>query len=187
MFLRGLRVSRPIRRLGCALLALPFLLPLLAEIIHLFASARAVSHQSMCISNVKRIDLGAWQYSADWDETFPPSSQWAALSAKYVEKASVPSAWHCPESAFPFSYASNQAIGGQAMKTMDDLYATVYQFESDASDWNVAGGKANLPPTARHNGGNTYGFLDGHVKWCNFHGLNQARWQPLLVSEEKQP
>lgn len=187
MSLRGLRVSRPIRRMGCALLALPFLLPMLAEIIHIFASAQAASHQSMCISNVKRIELGALQYSADWDETFPTSSQWAALSDKYVVKTNGSAVWRCPESAFPFSYASNQAIGGQTLKDMDDLYATVYLFESDAGDWNVAGGKANLPPTARHSGGNTYGFMDGHAKWCNQHGLNQARWQPLLVSEEKQP
>ena len=187
MLLRGLRVSRPIRRLGCALLALPFLLPMLAEIIHLFASARAVSHQSMCISNVKQIQDGVLQYSMDWDETFPPSSQWAALSDRYVVKPDGSAVWHCPESVSPFSYASNQAIGGQAIKDMDELAATIYLFESDASIWNVTGGKANLPPTARHNGGNTYGFMDCHVKWCNQYGLNQARWPPLLVSEEKQP
>ena len=138
MSLRGLRVSRPIRRMGCALLALPFVWFFLCGLFHVFASARVMNHVSICISNVRQIELGALQYSADWDETFPPSSQWAALSDRYVVKPDGSDVWHCPESASPFSYASNQAIGGQAMKNMDDLGSTIYLFESDAAGWNVS-------------------------------------------------
>ncbi len=187
MSLRGLRVSRPIRRMGCALLALPFVWFFVGGLIHCFASAREKAHQSICLSNVKQIGLGALQYCADWDETFPTSSQWAALSDRYVVKPDGSNVWHCRDSASPFSYASNQAIGGQTMTAMDEPAATIYLFESDASIWNVTGGKANLPPTARHSGGNTYGLMDGHAKLRNSYRVSEIRWQPLLVSEEKQP
>ena len=178
MTLRGLRVSRPIRRFGCAFVALPFVWCFLNIVIHIFASAKEKSRQVSCISNVKQIELSVVQYSADWDETFPPSAQWAELSDRYMKKASGSAAWHCPDSAFPFSYASNKAIGGQTLKYIDDVNATIYLFESDASIWNVVGGKENLPPTARHSGGNTYGFMDGHTEWLNQYGVNKAYWQP---------
>ena len=182
MTLRDLRVSIPIRRFGCAFVALPFVWCFSGGIDHIVDSAKEKSRQFSCISNVKQIELGVLQYSADWDETYPPSAQWAGLCDGYMKKASIPSsAWHCPDRAFPFSYASNRAIGGQTLKDMNDLNATIYVFESDAGSWNVSGGKGNLPPTSRHSGGNTYGFMDGHAKWLNQYGVNQANWQPQIA------
>lgn len=179
MSLRNLRVSRPIQNLGCGLLALPVLWLFAGEFFHVFASARAKGHEVTCLSNVKRITLGALQYTEDWGETTPPAAQWAALSDRTINKADAPDVWHCPESDAPFSYASNRAVGGLALKDVDAPAATVYVFERDANIWNAAGNKDLLPRVERHYGGNVYGFLDGHAKWCNAYGVKDARWQPL--------
>ena len=174
MSLRNLRVSRPIQHLGCGLLALPILWLFVGEFIHVFASARATSHRAACFRNIHAINMGVLQYAADWDETCPPAHRWAALSEKYMSKANAPDVWRCPASVSPFSYASNQAVGGQAIKNIDQPATVIYLFECDATMRDTTGGVARRVSPPRHPGGDIIGFLDGHVKQ---RGL--ARWQPF--------
>ena len=178
---RSLHFSSSIKTLGCLTALLIVLVAILQPV---FWSAREKARQSSCINNVKQIDLALLMYAQDWNETFPPAAKWTALSEKYVPKNDSSNPWHCPGTSSPYSYALNKPVGGLAMTDADALANTIALFEMEADNKNAVGDKRNNSAVNRHNGGSTYGFLDGHVAWRNEYSIKELQWEPARLTED---
>ena len=171
------RLSKPIRQIGCVLLSLFPVLVILGNILHAEHASDAARAERQCISNCKQLGFGMLQYAQDWDETLPPSSQWATAIEKQIPKAEV---WHCPAATLPYSYACSKEAGNLALSNVYAPATTVLLFEMDATIKNASGGPQDIVKSRRHfSDGNNYGLMDGHVKWVSDRGVINLRWQPM--------
>lgn len=146
---------------------------------HIFAQAQDKAPTASCQSNLKQISLGILMYAQDWDENLPPAPQWATQAGTYTKYNANAPLWHCPTATSPYSYAMNRALAGVSMSEINEREKTITLFESDASIWNMTGGKEILPKPGRHNGRGNFALLDGHVKFmrdADARDANQVRW-----------
>lgn len=71
----------------------------------------------------------------------------------------------CPEAPKQkCAYAYNRVLSGVKQGVIPDPGSMVGKFESDLG-WNGSGGPKDLPTRPRHQGGDVFGFMDGHAKW----------------------
>lgn len=176
-------VSSPLR-LGCSLVGLTFLLYFAFSLVHVFGSARAMNHKTICATNVKQLMAGLLQYSNDWDDHLPPAPQWATLSSVRGHQSSDATVWHCPETSSAYSYAFNSALGSLSYSKLEAPSETVCLFEADMTVWNAVGRVQQLAKDERHPWGLHYGFADGHV---NHNRASRLSWLPVLLPVEKKP
>lgn len=85
------------------LLVVIAIIAILAAILFpVFARARENARKSNCISNLKQLSLGAYQYAQDYDETFPEAWAtpavyfWSYAIKPYVKNTDV---FRCPSSS----------------------------------------------------------------------------------------
>lgn len=123
--------------------------------------------QQACQSNLKQLALAALMYASDYDERFPIADRWSWALHPYCRNVAI---HHCPSDEEPYSYAVNYKLSRQPMSKVTYPGTTVLLFESDLGlpnawdDEEYPGTSLCDPP--RHNEGNNYAFVDGHVMWC---------------------
>lgn len=115
------------------------------------------ARQAQCMTNVKKLSTAMMLYAQDHDEHFPPSGQWSVLLQRYEQEK-----LRCPQADTPISYSMNKAMSKTFVGALEAPADTVLLFESD-----VLQGGADALVSARHSGGSTIGFADGHSKWVN--------------------
>jgi prepilin-type processing-associated H-X9-DG protein len=133
------------------------------------ASASDRARQASCSSNLKQVGLALLMYCQDYDERFPPATQWHTGAYPYCKNEAI---FACPSDAERdkhASYAYNYKFSKLALAKLHEPAQTIVIFESglhvrDAYDKKGFPG-VSLATPARHTGGNTYAFADGHVKW----------------------
>jgi len=124
---------------------------------------REKAQQVACLSNLRQMILAALMYAEDHDDTLPDASKWMDQLLPYLENEQI---FKCPEAPnLEYGYAMNKTLGGVNIKDIINPEKTVLFFDSDLGTRNAAGGweVAAYPP--RHDGGNNYAYLDGHVGW----------------------
>jgi len=119
-----------------------------------------------CQSNMKQLALAALMYCSDYDERFPIADRWAWALHPYCRNTAI---HHCPADEEEYSYAMNYKLSRQSMAKVRYPAENVLLFESDLGVPNAWDGE-NYPGTSlcdppRHDGGNNYAFVDGHVSW----------------------
>jgi prepilin-type N-terminal cleavage/methylation domain-containing protein/prepilin-type processing-associated H-X9-DG protein len=182
---------------------------LAAMLLPALAKARQKAQQVNCVSNLKQWGLAAFMYAQDFGDRLPKHGvaciggdpndrcQWVKLQP-YVADLQV---WYCPSAegmangrygwniTFP-NNNSGEKLGAfqypsQTVLTSDTAYAGPY------TRWQTPG----ICPTgqgitalgclpARHNGGDNFGFIDGHVVWYKYEAMvgaqsnGSVRWVP---------
>jgi prepilin-type processing-associated H-X9-DG protein len=139
----------------------------------LFGS-REKARQASCLSNEKQLCLGLLQYVQDYDEVYPPATQWTDGIQPYVKNNQILVCPSKPE--LSCGYAFNSNLGGSHTAELTQPASTVMLFESD---WgmNAAGGP-ELLAAPRHQGGLDFGYADGHCKWLSASGYGALQWEP---------
>jgi prepilin-type N-terminal cleavage/methylation domain-containing protein/prepilin-type processing-associated H-X9-DG protein len=177
------------------LLVVIAIIAILAAILFpVFARAREKARQTSCLSNVKQLILAVAMYTQDYDDTLPFGSirggdgvtrYWYTILQPYVNNTTLqicPSRqtinpgygwnWYC-------SYApGTQYSPPRTGPRYEGVNLSVLKSPGPAGTILIAdnwtGGTTSqriwlyMPVNqrdARHNGGDNYGFADGHAKW----------------------
>jgi len=148
---------------GCSLLSIPILAAILFPV---FAQARESARQVSCLSNIKQQSLGLLMYVQDYDEKFPPSSQWMDLNGPYTKSNTI---YQCPTVSKPadktYGYALSSRLSREELAKIASPKTTVMTYDSSNLNWNATDAVTSLPSPPRHKRGNNRGYADGHAKW----------------------
>ena len=117
-------------------------------------------HRPICLSNVKSLNLGMLMYLQDFDDRFPPASQWGDAVYPYIRNRGL---FKCPQATSPYGYAFNKSLDRLFQKMIKDDKASITLFEANATSINAFGGKGMLVQEPRHDNKNVFGFADGHA------------------------
>lgn len=141
--------------------------------------------RSICQSNLKQIGLAFMQYSRDYDERIMLTNNWADALGPYSKS---PPIFVCPTRPdLTHGYALHQ--GTQWMHgivSVDKPAQTILVFESDAGTRNPSDLGTSLPKPARHPGGHSTLFFDGHVKTMSQPDLKFGYNKEALLRQKKQ-
>lgn len=133
-------------------------------------SAREVSPQVSCLSNVKQLGMGMAMYAADYDDHFPLASAWHTALKPYTKQE-----FHCPEATSAWSYAMNSSMSGANAQTIEAPELRVLLFDAEAALPNASGGREWLAP--RHKLGRAIiGLADGSAKSYSAETAAQLAW-----------
>jgi prepilin-type processing-associated H-X9-DG protein len=153
--------------IGCCCGAPILLVPILAAILFpVFSQARAKARATTCLSNTKQAGLAILMYQQDYDERYPPASQWMTVTDPYVKNESV---YRCPEvrsngpNAYGYAYNSNLNLA--PMDKVADPRDTAVLWDSTNLKKSASDTLQSLPIPGRHSGGNSIGLADGHSRW----------------------
>ncbi|MCS6863168.1 MAG: DUF1559 domain-containing protein [Abditibacteriales bacterium] len=153
------------------LLGLVMLAILGAILMPVFTQAREKARAASCQSNLKQIALAVMMYAQDYDDRYPLADKWAGELFPYTKNNSIflcPSVRtrQMPPSGTPIvtDYGYNTALSGVALEKVKSPNSTVLIFESNGPS---AGGAENVIQPGRHQRGNNFAFVDGHVKWLS--------------------
>lgn len=136
------------------------------------------------MSNVKQLGLATLMYAEDYDERFPPASNWQAGALTYTKSDKI---FHCPsaspatgQSGAPAgSYAFNSALNRMKQARMAEPKTTVLLYDSTDLRPNANDALTSLPSPGRHHQRNNVGFADGHVQvWPDSEPLPQGKILP---------
>lgn len=136
-----------------------------------FASARAASITTTCLSNLKGLSLALATYLYDSNDTYPPADRWLTLSRPYGAEAK-----HCGRAESPFSYALNENLGGLKLAEIQDVAKTVELFEMNATIPDALGTRRDL--VRRHGQGGFFSFCDTHVRHSRDDAEAGLIWKP---------
>ena len=148
-------------------------------------SDRFKPRQAACLSNIKQIGLAIKIYEDDYDSHLPPlNSNWNIIFEDYKYILSI-KYLDCPnvKSSKDPSYAFNKNLAELNENRIIKQRDTIAIFESKPGK-NLFGTSELLPKYPRHNGGENYGFLDGHAKWLEREGLDISKFQPIIKTEK---
>jgi prepilin-type N-terminal cleavage/methylation domain-containing protein/prepilin-type processing-associated H-X9-DG protein len=92
------------------LLVVIAIIAILAAILFpVFAQAREKARATTCISNMKQMGLAFLMYTSDWNETFPPLSQWKTRLNPYMKSQAL---FKCPSRPqLPWYYGHGYNLG----------------------------------------------------------------------------
>lgn len=135
-----------------------------------FLSARLVSDQTACLSNLKRLAQGTLMYATDYDDRLPLATSWYDAIKPYKTFGNL----RCKEAASPWSYALNLAASGASLEAVKSPELQVMLFEGDAALPNASGGSEWV--VYRHYGTTNVAQTDGSVKRCNPHVMASLEW-----------
>jgi len=173
-----------------ALGVLVLVMILAAILFPIFARSRDTGHGPSCPNNLKQVALGMKQYIGDYDEKYPPVSVhstktgsdrpfgWAGGIQPYTKSIQV---LQCPsEPTGPVGADKPDQVGytdywynANCARQEEKNFAYVSQ-TALLGDGAIGGGDARYSvthevntteETSRHQGGNSFAFADGHVKW----------------------
>jgi prepilin-type processing-associated H-X9-DG protein len=118
-----------------------------------------------CLNNVKQLGLAELMYASDYDELYPPANRWCDATYPYIKSWEL---HHCPADTAAFSYAMNHKLSRVSLSKVAEPMHTICLYESSTGRKNECdqhgspGDSVPVPP--RHQGGNNFGFVDGHAK-----------------------
>ncbi len=115
------------------------------------------------IANIHELAFVVDMYIADYDRA-PDPRVWSDQLMEYVRD---PEVFRSPRARnLRAGYALNAGAQAADRRVVESPEAArlVTIFESDRG-WNAHGGRELLPVKPRYEGGDNYGFLDGHVQW----------------------
>jgi prepilin-type processing-associated H-X9-DG protein len=144
-----------------------------------FNKAKDTPRATICMNNVKKINMGVIMYSNDNNDTLPASEKWVEAISTYVPDKKV---LRCPTASIHRNsgstcYAMNSKLNKIDIKNIKSPVDTAMIFESiPGNDPN--GGKELLPFPGRHYGENNIGFADGHVEAMHDEDLASVKWGP---------
>ena len=122
------------------------------------------ARQRQCLSSLKQIVLGMLMYAQDHDEVLPDAAAWMDELMPYLKNDQL---FHCPSAPhLKYGYAMNAALSKRSMAEVAEPWQVAVIFDSDLGTRNAFGGPDAVANPPRHNGGNNYAYVDGHVKWC---------------------
>jgi prepilin-type processing-associated H-X9-DG protein len=101
---------------------------------------------------------------ADHDDRFPTTERWVDELMPYLRNEDV---LKCPDddSGARSSYALNKAVIGKRLTDVEDPAGLVVFYETAHPGENPVGGPDDVVSPARHDGGNNFGYADGHAMW----------------------
>jgi prepilin-type processing-associated H-X9-DG protein len=139
---------------------------------------RGPARTTVCMSNIKQLNIGMLMYTQDYDEQFPSPYMWNEGIMPYVKNDQI---FHCPEEPVQDvpSYGMNGRLKKLKVSTLASLERTVLLFDSIPGK-DIAGGKALLPRPPRHDNGQNVGFVDGHAKWIPENQIDSLLWKPSI-------
>jgi len=154
-----------------------------------FARAREKARQTACLSNESQIGKAFIMYSQDYDESFPSGyagAPWWDLAYAYTHNRQI---YQCPDRKdLAVGYGYNASAAGLSHGAFWDASSKILLVDANNITDNVwwvneptvnpvlAG---DNPPTARHNDGANYTFVDGHAKWGRPEQMAKALyWRP---------
>ena len=112
-------------------------------------------------------------YVADHDK-FPKADRWVEELDEYL----APQHLKCPsdDSGAKCSYGMNWGFSGKPTSATKDAGKQVIFYETANPGDNPRGGKTDVASPPRHLGGNSYGYVDGHAKWCREPVGDEVQW-----------
>ncbi len=133
-----------------------------------FSQAQSSERKTQCLSNVKQLATAMNIYVADHGK-FPKADQWVSELEEYLGS---PDALKCPDdpSEAKCSYGMNWALSGKPLSSVKNLASKVVIYETAHPGDCPRGNKSDVASPPRHDGGNTYGYADGHAKWLSESG-----------------
>ncbi len=125
--------------------------------------AKPAERKPTCPDHLRVLADAALKYAKDHEDTLPPAKTWSDDLKAYVNDDTV---FQCVnEAGLPGGYAMNSKVAGKALAGIENPDKTVLFFETTSADRNAADPLDSLVPEGRHNGGNYFAYVDGHVKW----------------------
>jgi len=118
--------------------------------------------KTACLSNVKQMALASVEYATDNNDRLPPSNRWSdVLTMNWPQlKLQDPLGGGEGQDGYAFRRVAS-AIKVSAVGKPEDFPLI---FDSILSGSNQQGEASTMPHPGRHNGMNTVGYLDGHVR-----------------------
>lgn len=138
----------------------------LANLPVVLAAANDAARRTVCLSNLKQVEVAALMFVQDSDEKL-------AIRADSFKKALMPYSknegiFHCPsDHSGQVSYAFNARLQGVKQAAIRRPAETVMFYEGH-------GGRLDF----RHDGKACVGFADGHVKMLDAAAAKSLRWAP---------
>jgi prepilin-type processing-associated H-X9-DG protein len=122
------------------------------------------ARQQQCLSSLKQIMLGMLMYAQDHDNVLPDAATWMDELMPYLKNDQL---FYCPSAPhLKHGYAMNAALSKRSTAEIAEPWTVAVIFDSDLGTRNASGGPDAVANPPRHNGGNNYAYVDGHVKWC---------------------
>jgi len=121
------------------------------------------SGSELCRSNLKRLCLAFIMWAVDHNGALPAAEKWSGDLKFYLGSPGILKCPAAPE--LECGYAYNTQVAGKKLDDIENPAATILMFESTTGKLNAADALKSIPKPGRHNGGNNFGFADGHVIW----------------------
>jgi len=136
-----------------------------------YGNPKSSSIRTACLSNVKQMVLGNLQYATGYDDALPIADHW--MNSLSLVESRVGDSTHDWERVFhdptlfasgKYGYAFRREASALRLDKVDKPETYGLIFDSVFTQRNAVGGLSSLPQPGRHNGRNSVGHLDGHVK-----------------------
>ena len=117
-----------------------------------------------CASNLKQVSLGALMYAQDYDDALPEPYKWTGQLDPYIKNTKV---YDCPAVAAlgqHNGYAISGQVAGSRTRIFEAPQSTLLFLETVNLSPGAAGDLNSLPNPSRHDGKNSFSYVDGHVK-----------------------
>jgi prepilin-type processing-associated H-X9-DG protein len=137
--------------------------------------------KSSCPAQMKQLGIAMLMYTQDYGGWLPDPNRWSDELYEYLDNWNL---FTCPEAREKEyetrpTYAMNRQLRGLKDTEMKDASGTVAIFESGPKR-NLSGGAGLVVKPGRHNGGNNFMFVDGHVKYYKDGDISKMIWNPEL-------
>jgi prepilin-type processing-associated H-X9-DG protein len=127
---------------------------------------RDSGHRPSCISHMKQVSLACLMYLQDYDERFPPATQWMDVTYPYIKNEDV---YRCTvvteTNKKGYGYGFNRRLDRFPSAKIEVMDKTVMLFESWNLRKNATDAVLTLADPPRHSNTNLFAYADGHVKY----------------------
>lgn len=119
------------------------------------------ARKAACLSHLKQFAMGINLYTQDYDNRMPRTDNWSGVMRLYIKDIDAQT-YVCPENInLKCGYSFYEKLDGICLKQVIDKSKTPMMFDTDLG-WN----SKSTPDKAiaRHEGGFSCSFVDGHAK-----------------------
>ncbi len=156
---------------------------LMAILLPTMRSGRELAKRAQCANNLRQLGMAMLMYLEENNDVFPGyfsgGVYWQARVNRYIDDTKI---WYCPKQPangyiatgfinLPFAYNNFIGSGNVAIKNIAKPSETILFSDSTVFGgfkyWSICG-SINLVPAKRHQDGDNYLFVGGHMKWCSY-------------------